>query len=53
MKLKATCEDIENIVKILKEHELKPDKDGFITIVCPIYRPQKLYWDYFNGYYRE
>jgi len=31
-KKKATCADIEKIVKVLKEHELKPDKDGLITI---------------------
>ena len=30
-KQEATCEDIKNIVKVLKEHELKPDKDGLIN----------------------
>ena len=34
-KYKATCEDIKKIVEILKEHELKPDEDGLLTIECP------------------
>jgi len=34
-KKKATCADIKEIVKVLKEHELKPDKDGLITIEYP------------------
>jgi len=35
-KKKATCADIKEIVKILKEHEIKPDKDGLITITIPL-----------------
>jgi len=34
-KKKATCADIKEIVKLLKEHELKPDEDGLITIEYP------------------
>jgi len=34
-KKKATCADIKEIVKILKEHEIKPDEDGLITIEYP------------------
>ena len=29
-KPKATCKDIKNMVKILKEHKAKPDKDGYL-----------------------
>ena len=36
MKKKATCVDIEKIVKVLKEHELKPNKYGLITITIPL-----------------
>ena len=35
-KKKATCADIKEIVKVLKEHEIKPDKDGLITIAIPL-----------------
>ena len=34
-KKKATCADIKEIVKVLKEHETKPDEDGLITIEYP------------------
>jgi len=42
-KKKATCADIEKIVKVLKEHELKPDKDGLITIEYPINTSDRFY----------
>lgn len=31
-KKKATCEDIKRIVKKLKKHEVKPNKDGHIGL---------------------
>jgi len=42
-KKKATCADIKEIVKVLKEHEIKPDKDGLITIEYPINTSDRFY----------
>ena len=35
-KKKATCADIKEIVKVLKEYEIKPNEDGLITITIPL-----------------
>ena len=39
----STIKQIEKLVKVLKEHEIKPDKDGLITIEYPINTSDRFY----------